>query len=92
MDRLSGLYDRLVQIQPEQLANVTGGTGLQGAAQRTVMSAFVRLARSLRDQIFTLPLSTSQYMTQSPIRLYNGWRNVAGLFFSNTKWPIQAKP
>lgn len=39
-----------------------------------------------------LPINTSLNITQSPIRLYIGYTKVAGLFFSNIKCPIQAKP
>ncbi len=39
-----------------------------------------------------LPAQIFAYITQSPIKLYSGCLNDAGLFFSNTKWPIHAKP
>ena len=38
------------------------------------------------------PIQMSLYISQSPMKLYSGRLNEAGLFFSNTKWPIQAKP
>ena len=39
-----------------------------------------------------LPVHMSLYMTQSPMKLKRGRLKLAGLFFSNTKWPIQAQP
>ena len=44
------------------------------------------------SQSETLPVQMSLYMTQSPMKLYSGRLKLAGLFFSKTKWPTQAKP
>ena len=48
--------------------------------------------RTCRIQMATLPVQMSKYMRQSPMKLHSGRRNEAGRFFSNTKWPTQAKP
>lgn len=43
-----------------------------------------------QNRIF--PVQMSLYITQSPMKLYSGRLNDAGLFFSKPKWPTQAKP
>lgn len=43
-------------------------------------------------QSLIFPVQMSLYITQSPMKLYSGRLKLAGLFFSKTKWPTQAKP
>ena len=54
--------------------------------------AGLSVASAASLQTLTLPDHMSLYMTQSPMKLYSGRLKLAGLFFSNTKWPIHAKP
>ncbi len=51
-----------------------------------------RLPGGRGSQNRILPVQMSLYMTQSPMKLYSGRLKLAGLFFSNTKWPTQAQP
>ena len=51
-----------------------------------------RICCHRRTQKRIRPVSMSLNMTQSPRKLYSGYWKVAGRFFSNMKWPTQAKP
>jgi hypothetical protein len=61
-----------------------------GTAMCSVPRRLQRIAQNNYNEI--LPTQISLNITQSPIRLYNGWRKVAGRFFSKKKCPTHANP
>src|SRR5262249_17258860 len=67
-----------------------GGAPLDGLAVLDALAAFAEVTFS--TSLSMVPASILPHMTKSARSDWSGYLNVAGLFPSTRKWPIQAKP